>query len=272
MSRGTDLQLRDLVTGAEGGGYTLPTELLDAYATFVRVKALSMPTPQVLDPDTAAARIVSATAAGEPVDLVAIATEVAEIELGKQRHDQAAHIMRLAIEQAGERAQHLAADMVERVITEHLRPAHEHVLEQAREVAAALDGYAIDNTHALLGAPTKVRTAYLKLPELVARRSVILTARRMINALGYRDAKHDNGGLFASFRTPLALKSATVLRVPPIPWPDDPTARLLWVVSAAAAPGQPWLPTISEQDAAWMDEYGEAVKARQGQQGWSRVL
>ena len=264
MSRAANTQLEALVTSADAGGYTVPPELTAAYDTLVAVKALVIPPPQALDPDTAAARIVTATADGKPVDLMALAAEVAEIELGKQRHEQALHIMALAIEQAGERAQHLASDIVEQVITQHLRPALEQVYEQTREVAAALAGQPLD-TDALLAAPAKVRAAYLRLPELLARRSAIFTARRWINTLGYREAKHDGTGLYSEFERPLALSPQwkPPMRTPPIPAPADPTARLLWVVGPEGAIGRPWLPTVAQQDAAWLAQFGPEARAKE---------
>jgi len=265
MSRGTILALTDLVTSAEGAGYSLPAELTDAYDTFVAVKTLKIPAPQALDVETAAARIVNATAAGKPADLMALAAEVAEIELGKQRHDQARHIMTLAIEQAGDKATFLCADLTEKIISEHLWPALKALYAQAREVAAALDGYDIANPHALVTAPAKVRNAYGQLPELVARKTAIFTARYRVNSIGYRVAKHDDMGLYAEFRSPLSLYPN--LRAPtsapgPIPAPEDPAARLLWVVGPKAEAGHPWLPTVAERDAAWLEQFGPDARAK----------
>jgi len=263
MSRAANIQLEALVTSADAGGYTLPPELTAAYDTLVAVKALTIPTPPTLDPDTAAARIVSATTDGKPADLMALAAEVAEIELGKQRHDQARHILLLAVEQAGDRAQHLASDIAEQVIEQHLRPALEQVYEQAREVGAVLAGHSLD-AHTLLTAPQKVRTAYLKLPELLTRRSAIFTARRLINTLGYREAKHDGTNLYGEFERPLALSPQwkPPMSIPRIPAPADPTERLLWIVGPEGAAGRPWLPTIAEQDAAWWAQFSPEARAK----------
>lgn len=264
MSRGTILALTDLVTSAEGAGYSLPAELTDAYDTFVAVKTLVIPPPQALDVETAAARIVNATADGKPVDLMALAVEVAEIELGKQRHDQARHIMALAIEQAGDRATNLCSDLTEKIISEHLWPALKALYGQAREVAAALDGYNLDNPHAMVTAPAKVRNAYGQLPELVARKTAIFTARYRVNSIGYREAKHDSAGLYGEFKTPLVLypNRAPTSAPGPIPAPKDPAARLLWVVGPEGAAGHPWMPTMAEQDAAWLEQFGPDARAK----------
>lgn len=265
MSRAAITQLEVLVSAAEESGYSLPEALTTAHATLVAVKTLTIPTPPTLDNTTAAARAITATAAGKPVDLLALAGEVADAQLGRQRYEQAQLILALAIEQAGERAQHLASDIVEQVITQHLAPALEQVHAQAREVGAALGDYSLD-AHTLLAAPAKVRAAYLKLPELVARSAAIWKARRLISTLGYRVAQYDVMGLFAEFKTPLALYpnlTAPTSRPGRIPAPEDPTARLLWVVGPEGAAGHPWLPSVAEQDAAWLAQFGPEARAKE---------
>lgn len=259
MSRAENTALTALMTSAEGGGYTLPAELVDVYRTYLRVKDLVIPSPPMLDADTAAARIVAAVAAGTEADLTAMAVEVAEIELSRHRHAEAQHILRLAVEQAADKATLLAADLTEKIITEHLRPALDKVHEQAREVRTALDGYSISHPHDIVTAPAKVRNAYGQLSELVARRSAIFTARTRANIIGHREFRHDASGLYGELETPLALSPSwrSPARIPPIPAPIDPTARLLWVISPEAAIAKPWLPTRDEQDAAWLAQFGE---------------
>ena len=41
MSRAEILSLTNLVDASTGGGYTLPAELTDAYATYCRVRAIA---------------------------------------------------------------------------------------------------------------------------------------------------------------------------------------------------------------------------------------
>jgi len=264
MSRAAITQLEVLVSAAEESGYSLPEALVAAYDTLVAVKGLTIPTPPTLDVHTAAARAITATAAGKPVDLLALAGEAAEAQLGRQRYEQAQLILALAIEQAGERAQHLASDIVEQVITQHLRPALEQVHAQAREAGAALGDYSLD-AHTLLAAPAKVRAAYLKLPELVARSAAIWKARRLINTLGYHVAQYDVMGLYAEFERPLALSPQwkPPMRTPPIPAPADPGERLLWVAGPEGAIGRPWLPTVAQQDAAWLAQFGPEARAKE---------
>jgi len=272
MSRMEILSLTTLVSAADGGGYTLPEELLAAYRTYTRVKETELAAPARLDTETAAARLVAAVVGGEDPDLLAIGREVNDSTAALQVYDHAQQVLRLAVEQAGERATFLAGDLTERIIVEHLRPAFQQVHAEAREVAQALQGYGLD-PHALVTAPAKVRTAYGSLPFLVARRSIILTARRLVNTAGHRTPQHDVSGYFADFAEPLAFNSWWRLpaALPRVPAPEDPMEHLLWVVSDAAAPGKPWLPTVAEQDAAWWALLGEAAPQAQAAQ-FARTL
>ncbi len=263
MSRMENAALTELVQSAEGAGYTLPTELLDAYATYHRVKALEVPEPPTADVEAAASRIVSATAAGEPADPLAEAHQFEQGVRDFQAVSTARTLVGAATEQAANLAAGLADTLTEQIIAERLRPAIEAVYAKTREVAAALDGYGLD-PHALVTAPAKSRNAYAALPGLVTRWQLIHTARRLANTIGHRAPQHDVNGLFAEFQDPLALSPTWRLPmpIPQIPAPQDPTERLLWTVSDAAAPAHPWLPTVAEQDEAWWEQFGEAAEMR----------
>ena len=52
--------------------------------------------------------------------------------------------------------------------------------------------------------------------------------------------------------------------------PGDSVARLVWLVTTAA-PAGPWLPTVAEQDAAWLATYGDAVERLQRNQHNARA-
>jgi len=263
MSRMEINTLTNLVESAEAVGYSLPTELLDAHRTYVRVKAVEIPKPKTLEADTAAARVVSAVAAGETPDPNALAGEVNRAALAGRDFDQAKLVMGLAVEQAGNAATTLASDLTEQIIVKHLRPALEELHREAREVAAALKGYGLD-LPTLVTAPAKVRNSYAALPGLVSRRQGIFRARRWVNSIGHREPSYDVNGLYVEFQTPLALSPSwkPPARIPQIPAPTDPSERLLWAVSDTAAPAQPWMPTVEEQDEAHQAQFGEANAMR----------
>ena len=170
----------------------------------------------------------------------------------------------MAIEHAGEIALAVCASLTESIIVDCLRPALDDVHAQARDVAQALHGYDLNAPHTLITAPARVRNAYGRLPELVSRRVVIYTARRRVNQIGSQTPEHDVTGTFAEFRDPLALHPnwKPGARVPRVPQPDDPTARLLWVVSPEAAPARPWLPTVAERDQRWVDTFAADIQMR----------
>jgi len=263
MSRAEILSLTNLVDASAGGGYTLPAELTDAYRIYCRVRAIEVPAPNPLYLDTAAARLVSAVAAGKSADVLKLGTAVAQAETDRQATEKARAVLAAAIEQAGNAATSAASDLTETIISKHLRPALAEVYARAREVSAQLDGYGLD-PHRLITAPSKVRNAYAELPTLVARSMAIFTARKHANFIGHREPQHDANGLFADYRRPLALSPQwkPPAQIPRIPAPADPAERLLWIVSEAAAPAQPWLPTMAEQDAAWWNQFGEGVENR----------
>jgi hypothetical protein len=132
-----------------------------------------------------------------------------------------------------------------------LQPAHDDLLERTHQVAAILNGYDLENTYTLTSAPARVRTAYRQLPELLAQHQLIFSARRQVSLIANRQPTHDTTGIFSEFRSPFSFAPdwvpGSAARVPEVPAPSDATARLLWKVSGAAAPAQPWLPTPDQQ-------------------------
>ena len=144
MSRAEILSLTNLVDASSGGGYTLPAEVTDAYATYCRVRAIEVPEPNPLHLDTAAARLVSAVAGGTSADVLELGTAVAQAETDRQATEKARAVLAAAIEQTGNAATSVASDRTETIISQHLRPALAEVYARAREVSAHLDGYGLD--------------------------------------------------------------------------------------------------------------------------------
>jgi hypothetical protein len=112
------------------------------------------------------------------------------------------------------------------------------------------------------------------LEPLAERRSAIAQARGLSNRLGARRPEHDHDGFFSELKTPEALvpgwQPHTRFGYPDIP--VDPGERLVWLVTDGA-PGQPWLPTTSEQDQIWMTHFGEELaKQRARNASWPRVI
>jgi len=263
MTRAQINTLTSLIDNADAGGWTLPADVLAAHRIYRQVSALDLDPPAALDAYTAAARIVTATTAGEPVDPLAAGRELRHADDERQAHDLAKRILQLAVDQAATAAGNLAADRTEQIIAKHLAPALEDVHALAREAAAALKGHALDGP-SMAAAPQKARAAYISLAGLVTRRQLIFTARRWANSIGYRVPQHDDAGLFAEFANPTAIMPGWKLGMrPAINAPEDPTERLLWVVSDQVAPAKPRLATVREQDESWQAVFGEAQRQRQ---------
>lgn len=270
MSRMQINALTQIVDSAEAGGYTLPVELTDALTVYRRVTALTLSEPRGHNPEETAARLVHTLAEGKEVDLTALAAGMSDAELEAKVAAQVQHVVTLAREQAAGAATNLAADLTERIITDHLRPAFDDVHAQARDAAAALDGHGLD-PHSLVTAPAKARNAYASLPLLVARKTTILQAHRLANAIGFRRPAHDVQNIFSAFADPLAFhpqwKHPAPVPRPPVP--ENAVERLLWMAGPEGAVGKPWLPTVAEQDAAYEAQF---AATRPKPAPWNRVV
>lgn len=266
--------LTRLIDSSEVGEYSIPADLLAAWWTFESVKALTIEDPQILTAEEASGNLVSAVAARETVDPLELARQV---ELGVTERavvGRARVILEMAHEQAAHKAVLTAREQCDSIISEHLAPALEQVYTQARKVASALDGYDLRNAHALVTAPSRVRQAFASLPALVERRRVIWDARSAINRVAGREPQHDTGGHFLQFQNPVHfVKSWTPTT--PLPrafGPEDPTDRLLWLASDEVAPALRWLPTVEQQDAAWLGFFGAGVELRKNRASDARAM
>lgn len=260
MSRAQLTSVTALVESREAGGYTLPDALVAAFDQYQAVKTVALPEPDQLDADTAAARLRADLAAGKAPDLAAAADQVRRAQDQQAMLEIARRVRDQAVEQASDQVGIVASDTADAVIAEHLRPAWAEVHDQTRKAAAQLKGHPLE-LGALIGAPTKVRDAYLTVRGLAERRSVILRARGWANSAGMRQPQHDSADMFALLEDPWKLfpDRKPSSRMPPFPIPDDDVAAMLWWGTDAEL-ARPWLPTVAEQDAAWWKQFGESVE------------
>jgi hypothetical protein len=259
--------LTTLVQSAKVGGYTLPPEITDAHAVWQRLQQAEIPPPRPFSIEDAAGRIVHAATTGQQVDPLKLCRDFQKVEEDRRLYDQALGVMRQAIEQAAAVAVNAASDATERIITEHLRPVHDELMQQARDVASVLRpytsaGFELDLQRIVSEPSAEIRAAYLALPDLVERRRLIWQARTKANQVGQRKAEHDEAGLFALFERPMTFHPhwRAPAQIPRLPMPEDDTARLLWFASDEATTARPWLPTLAEQDAAWWGLFGERLE------------
>jgi hypothetical protein len=263
MSRADINALKSLIESAQAGRYTLPAELTQAYETVINTRQIQLTAPPTLEVNEAANRLAATVEAGGTPDLMALGREVHDATAARQAHQHAQQILNTAVEQVAERAALLAIDLNAAIITDHLRPALERVYDEARDAAGNLGGYSLD-PHALLTAPAKVRNAYLRLPELAARRSAIIDARRLVNQIGRHVPQHDQSHLFGTFRNPMFFQPGwqPPMQIQPLPFPTQPVDVLLWIISDEVAAAEPWLPTVAQQDQAWLAQFGDAMNKR----------
>jgi len=206
-------------------------------------------------------------------DVDALASEIDDATTRRRITDTASTVRAAAVELAGDLATSLAADAADRIITDHLRPAFDDVLEQARAAAAKLGSHGL-NPRALLSAPKAARDSFHDLERLADRHRAIQTARIKANSIGLRQPEHDVEYIFSTFRRPMEFAPgwvANTARLPRPPYPDDPTESIYWLVTdeQAIAAG-PWLPTTAEHDSVWWSVFGEGVETRAALAGAAR--
>ncbi len=271
--------LTTLVQSATTGAYTLPADVVEAHQVWQRLRQIEIPPPQQFSIEDAVDRIVAAATVGEPFDPVELVRGYSKSEDDRRLHGEAQKVMREALDQVASIAVLTAGDATERIITEHLRPAHDELMEKARESAVLLRPYMdaeyrLDLQGIVAATSAKVRAAYLGLTELVDRRRLIVQARTKANVIGGRRAEHDQANLFATFERPMVFFPTwkPQQRVPQLPVPEEETARLLWLTSEQATGARPWLPTIAEQDRAWWAQFGEQVMQGRANQHNARAM
>lgn len=255
--------LDDLVAAQEVGGFTLPAPILQAHTTYTAAKAVIPPTAERLHEGTAAEQLANAyTAGGGGLDALEAARRVTQATADVESADLAYRIHSAAVAQVGARAVHVACEHADQIITDHLRPSYLDVLDQAKAATTTLTGHLL-NARSLMTAPAKVRAAFLSLHGIAERHNVLWHARAWVVRMAGQQPKYDTQGLFVEFEQPLALRPTWRPPAPiwPLEPPSDPSERLMWLVTEGAN-GRPWMPTVTEQDAAFEKQFGESMRSR----------
>ncbi len=254
--------LTTLIDRQQHGRYKLPADVLAAYAVPTAVQALTVPQPDEFRHDQAASQLVAAVTAGRDPDLPGLAERLSRVAVSQETAEHARRVHREAFEQARAAALATATDVADTIVTTVLRPAYNALLERVREDVARLDGTVLATT-TLLAAPAKVRAAYGNLVTAGEQYAVLRAARYSCTFLTGAQPEYDTDHRHLEFRTPHKLFPARGAHapLPKIEAPADPVERLRWLVTTAAA-GDPWLPTVAEQDAAWYTVNGQQFEAR----------
>ena len=261
--RGRLVALTNLVQWQEHGGYQLPADLLHSVDVLNSVQALTVPEPPPLRHfEDVAAAAVDLIARGEDVNVCEMARQAAAARDHAVQLDEARRLITLAAENAATRAVAAVGGGCNRIVTEVLQPAYETTLSETRRLARTLRG--CDLNDGGWTAPAKVRQARAELTALADRHHLLRKARSSVLALAGQTAQHDTQQQFASLREPQNLVPGGYEPNRPLPrteLPQQPAAALLWLVNEGA-PGTPWLPTVNEQDDAWLAVFGEVVHRR----------
>lgn len=267
--RGRLIATKQLVALADSGGFTLPADLLTAVQAPARISALPLP-----DVDSYTATEAGVDLAADPTAerLTALAERLADVERSRQHRNSAQLALTAAHEHAVAVVGNTVADLYG-TVSAALKQAHGEVLEDAERHASVLTGHDLSHRRAILTAPTKVRTAWLALEHLADRYRALHAARAKLNTAATRQPQHDGNGEFATLADPHALTGYKVGASRPlrVEQPDDTVDRMVWLVTTAK-PGQPWLPTVDEQDARWTEVYSDAQTMRRNAQAFAQAV
>lgn len=130
--RGQLMALSNLVGGATASHYTLPAEVLAAWHTYDKVRALTLAEPSAVHVEDAATQLVAAVREGGEPEVLELGREVHRADADRKAHGVATCVLAEAIEQASAAAVSVTADMTERTITNHLHPALDSLHDSAR--------------------------------------------------------------------------------------------------------------------------------------------
>jgi hypothetical protein len=270
-----------LINFAEVGEFTLPEKLTKAYAVYQRVRAHDLEPFTLYHEKNAAADLVAAAYRGEDLDLIELGRAFIASQTEGRAYDWSIIILREALERATEDAEHIIDELADEIILQHLQPAHATVLAEAVEVVTAIGAAQITE---LINSPRlaiydgrherSVRSALRALAPLSDRFGAILAARDRVNIAGGvnwstpRHLEYDLDHCFAYVNKPQVLVEDWSLEVvTSLPRPEipvDPMEKLVWFATTAQ-PAEPWLPTVSEQDAAWLSLFGDRLEKIRGQ-------
>lgn len=256
-------QLNNIMAGAEAGHYTLPAALHAALRAeaYVKTQLAEARGRQlalgVLDGtiEALAQEVVDAAGAGKP--LADLAERIAQAEAAERLARLEMSVLEMATDAASSRV--IYGTRGATIIAEHLRPALVETLATVRAAAPKLGNVDPARPETALRASEASRKALVAIEDAVVRYQALRRARWAAATLDGGPA-HDTAGWYAELRQPDALN--VPLGGPadrPMPWPEHPAARLIWLATVAAE--QTWMPTPAEQDQAFA-EWNERTRSK----------
>jgi len=236
----------DLLGGEEAGAYTLPGEIAESLGAVARMSAGLQEAAHRLNsleanPHLAEAALtdgaMAAAVSGGPMPS-------ADGVLAALRAQEGAGAQVRAFVDADRRCRDrvgvLIRDLAPQILTEHLCPALTEVIQTARKLVKPLAGVA--SAEDAVAAGPKAASLWMEAVGLAGRYLLIRRGYGSIrqalgfgDASGYFDELKDIDSAWPDFRQGLVAA----------PWPEDATARFLWICANAT----PWLPTAADVEA-----------------------
>lgn len=136
-------------------------------------------------------------------------------------------------------------DSAEQIIVETLRPRLDALLEDAKELVKPLGN--VGSPAEALAAGERASTAWRKLGAHAAEWGNLSRVYSLLYDLAFGGQTQDVTGYVSTFRTPPEPVLHAIRSDGPLPWPEDPTGRLVTVI---VEDWQPWFPLPHERDSA----------------------
>ncbi len=246
----------------EPGQFKLPKTVVDAYGRVTAASKLVANAPQVKEALVVEDELVEKLQGSSLShrDAADVGTTIAKAEVDERAASAAQRVLRRVLEDTERAFATATRDNGETIIAEALRPALEEVLAEARTCAKLLEHYGRElSADMFLASPDEDREAYVRLQHAAQRYSAIRRAQSILGFLGV-SAEADTAGRFSELKNIYALwpSIGSTMGTSKPPWPLDPVARMLWLVTSGA---EPWLPTPAEQAAAALS-WAEGNRAR----------
>ena len=279
-----------LLAGAAEGNYTLPAEVHAAHDAWRRLLERYQQVQQALAAVDRAALAQRLTAealdAARSGDLAATrwTERIEQADRDERRLQFETNVLATATMHAAQEVGGILIDMADEVITQHLRPAMQEVLDAARAEAPRLEGVDFSYLHSLIGSPGERQKAFRRFEVLAHRYGKVREAQRHLMQLGevrldqfisveiknLRELYRGNGTDYWLGRHTSGWA----------PWPatGGSLSRLLWLATGAGGRSSvapvPWMPTAEElldADRRLIEE-GKLLNPRTGQTGYVREL
>lgn len=257
-----------LFDGQADGQWTLPDPVIAARDALVRVQKLQgeLPPHPPEHPHDVRARLAYVIATGGDID----PQPVLDAQRNVDEYQERVALTRQALEMAGNNLGTVLLDHSRELISSHLMPAFKELVDRLRRDFAATAHIDGQTPPAVVLSQSKlVRDALIRIDGNVSRYRLIRQAFNIVRRISQTESQ-DNRGLFIEVRNTEQLwpeltrngyaPSAT-------PWPtDDTRATLAWLFAHGA---DLWTPTPEQQDARYLEVFGE--KLRKAQLGRSQL-